>query len=256
MSRLRQLLGGLRHRLARQYWTATSARLATLPPADLKIVQRRARALSRLTKTVADRSGSQLLRGHDDPTHVPLSGRATWAFRPQVWAQSIAPSCRAPVQSQSRLGDALTFYHDDPAAGILARQFAHKDDRHASHCGLILEVFGFAGRFVSAAIDLPDAAWRGIGKSELIRLRSHVVADKSTTITARINVRHGPNTDQILRGIDLDRHDNVVEFDMFYSAIEPDKVSGMWLDIIWENPAMNRIVINDLVLSRHPRANV
>ena len=119
-----------------------------------------------------------------------------------------------------------------------------------------VETLDFAGSFVSLAIDLPEAAWKGITKGDLIQLDTQVSAETPMTIFARINVRHGPNTDEIVRGIDLSQQQCSVAFDLFYSAIEPDRVSGMWLDFICEKPVMSRVVIHELALSRRPRANV
>mgnify|MGYP006289767839 CR=1 FL=1 len=47
-----------------------------------------------------------------------------------------------------------------------------------------------------------------------------------------------------------------VEFDLAYSRLNERRVERLWLDLIFERPAMNRIVLQDLAMSRRPRADL
>jgi len=72
-----------------------------------------------------------------------------------------------------------------------------------------------------------------------------------------LNVRHGPNLEKVVREVEF-RNDQEaqIEFDLAYTRINDSKITDMWVDIIFENPAMNQITLRDLVVSRHPRSEI
>ena len=85
-------------------------------------------------------------------------------------------------------------------------------------------------------------------------------AQSSVTIYGRLNIGHGPNTDELLRhlgdlvpGVPTTR---VIEFDLHYLDINERRLERMWLDLIFETPQMNSVRIRDLFLSRHLRADM
>ena len=47
-----------------------------------------------------------------------------------------------------------------------------------------------------------------------------------------------------------------VDFDLAYTKINEKRVEKAWVDLIFEGPEMNQIVIRDLTLSRRPRAEL
>ena len=75
-------------------------------------------------------------------------------------------------------------------------------------------------------------------------------------IFARLNVKNGPNTEQIVRELPLDGTDTMVEFDLAYTKLNEKRVDKLWLDLIFEGPQMNQVVLRDLTFSRRPRAEL
>ena len=73
-------------------------------------------------------------------------------------------------------------------------------------------------------------------------------------IFARLNIKHGPNTEQIVRELPLHEEDIVVEFDLAYSNLNEKRVEKVWVDLIFEGPEMNQVILRDLTFSRRPRA--
>ena len=45
-----------------------------------------------------------------------------------------------------------------------------------------------------------------------------------------------------------------VEFDLSVTRINEARVDRAWVDLIFEGPEMNQIVLRDVTLSRRPRA--
>ena len=48
----------------------------------------------------------------------------------------------------------------------------------------------------------------------------------------------------------------IAEFDLAYTNINEKRVERAWVDLIFESPEMNLIVLRDLTLSRRPRAEL
>jgi uncharacterized protein DUF6478 len=122
--------------------------------------------------------------------------------------------------------------------------------------GLRMDVFRFDGSFLSLVIDLPEKATEGLKKTHLIRLNAIVEVEKPLEIFARINIKHGPNTEQIVRELPLDQQDVTVEFDLAYSRLSEKRIENAWLDLIFEGPEMNQVVLRDLTFARYPRAEI
>ena len=65
--------------------------------------------------------------------------------------------------------------------------------------GLRMDVFSFDGSFLSLVLDLPFEAVDGLTRRHLIRVDTIVEMEKPLEIFARLNIKHGPNTEQLVR---------------------------------------------------------
>ena len=79
--------------------------------------------------------------------------------------------------------------------------------------------------------------------------------EKPLEIFARLNIKHGPNTEQIVRELPLHEEDIMVEFDLAYTKLNERRVERLWMDLIFEGPQMNQVILRDLTFSRRPRAD-
>jgi hypothetical protein len=197
---------------------------------------------------LARRRAQEARPGH--PPAAPFPSEAVphgtdWAWRPALWAEDLAPLLPAAFPDGQRLAPDMTLFHDGrPDAIRLAR----------GRPGLLLELRDPAGAFLSIAIDLPPAALSGLHRGHLIRATMILEAETELDIFARLNVRHGPNTSQLLRKLGMDRALNVVEFDLAYAGLNEKRIDHAWLDLIVENPPPTSILIGDLIVARLPRA--
>jgi len=96
----------------------------------------------------------------------------------------------------------------------------------------------------------------GLQKRHLIRMDTIVEMEKPLEIFARLNIKHGPNTEQIVRELPLNEVDCVVEFDLAYSNLNEKRIERAWIDLIFENPQMSQVTLRDLTFSRSPRAEL
>ncbi|MDP2738128.1 MAG: DUF6478 family protein, partial [Pseudorhodobacter sp.] len=62
--------------------------------------------------------------------------------------------------------------------------------------------------------------------------------------------------EQIVREVPLVAEVVQAEFDLSYTKVVEARVERMWVDLIFEGPEMNQIILRDVTFSRHPRAEL
>lgn len=179
-----------------------------------------------------------------------------WSWRPQVWRGALPERGAAPALNKMKLGPDITVFHDCGTSEISLRQIRNTRDQDLAPFGVTLEVFGFDGSFLSLVLDLPEGVCTDLKKRHLIRLAATVDREYPIRIFARLNVKHGPNTEQILLTLPDDRAETEVEFDLAYSQLNEKRAERMWIDLMFENPRMNKITLRDLNICRYPRAEM
>jgi hypothetical protein len=176
-----------------------------------------------------------------------------FAYRPELWRGPLARNGVAPAESQTAMGREVTLFHDCPLSEIALRQIRNCRSEDLAPFGLRLDVFRFRGSFLSLAVDLPEAAAQDLALSHVIRVEAHIALERPIEIFMRLNVKHGPNTEQVVRELPAPSGEVAVEFDLAYTNINERRVERMWLDLIFEGPEMNQIEITDLTMIRRPR---
>lgn len=117
-------------------------------------------------------------------------------------------------------------------------------------------MFHFDGSFLSLVIDLPKQGVTGLCRNHLLRMDVIAELEKPIEIFARLNIRHGPNTEQIVRKLPQAHNTVSVEFDLAYCNLNERRVEGAWVDLIFEGPELNQVVLRDVTFSRRPRAQL
>ena len=179
-----------------------------------------------------------------------------WAWRPQLWRGALPERGIAPAVNKSKLGRDLTLFHDCGTSEISLRQVRNGRDHDLAAYGVTLDVFRFDGSFLSLVVDLPPGACDGLKKQHLIQLAAVIDKEISIRIFARLNVKNGPNTEQILLTLPDEEAETSVEFDLAYSQLNEKRAERMWIDLMFENPQMNQITFRDLNICRYPRAEI
>ena len=154
------------------------------------------------------------------------------------------------------MGDEMTLFHDCTESEISLTQMRNRREDDFAPFGLKLEVFHFTGSYLSLVIEVPLTSCEGLRRRHLIQLGAVIECEKPLTIYARINVKNGPNTEQILMTLPDNGTETMVEFDLAYSQLNEKRAERMWVDLMFENPGMNQITIRDLNFSRYPRAEI
>ena len=154
------------------------------------------------------------------------------------------------------LGDEVTLFHDCERSELSLRQLRNKRESDLAPFGLRMDVFRFDGSFLSLVVDLPYASVDGLRRKHLLRLDVIVEMESPLEIFARLNIKHGPNTEQIVRELPLNEEEIMVEFDLAYTNLNEKRVEKAWVDLIFEGPEMNQVILRDLTFCRYPRAEL
>lgn len=241
-------------------WERLADDIDRMPLANLRGLDDEARTLRRSLNRIVARSNARLDLHRPGAEPLDLPSGTTWRWRPQLMAARTSPRGIAAPESGTRLAEEAAIWHDCPERALVLRQMRNSRSAELSPYGLLLEILGFSGSFLSISIDLPQAALNGLTRSRIVRLASVMSVERPMNIYARLNVGHGPNTDQLLRHLgDLQPGQTtslVTEFDMFRIEMNEKRLEKIWLDLIFESPHMNAVRIGDLFLSHHSRAEV
>ncbi len=243
-------------RMSLARWTSRAQSAETTPRSKLRGLSDRARSL----RMQLDR----FLNAADDRLTIPRVGsdafqkeRGTdWAWRADAWRWRSEKAGAAAVENGDWIGPGLRVFHDCSSSEITSRQLRNSSAEDLAPFAMRLDVFAFDGSFLSVALDLPEDAAKGLRKSHLVKLKMWVETERDMEIFARLNVQHGPNTEQIVREIPKGAQEASIEFDMDVANLNEKRIEGMWLDLIFDNPAMTQVTVRDLTMSRSPRAEL
>lgn len=251
-----RILDRIIHQRMRRSWRRAARNAAST---DLSVL-RQQRNQARQLRTHLDR----LIHVADGRLALPRIGSSSfprphgtdWAWRPELWRGPLPTPGLSSVQTKAKLGGEVTLFHDCEFSELTLRQLRNLREEDLAPYGLRMDVFQFDGSFLSLVIDLPKDMTEGLTRAHLIRVDTIIETEKPLEIFARLNIRHGPNTEQIVRELPLDDPVIMVEFDLAYSRLNEKRIERVWLDLIFERPDMNQIQIRDLTFCRFPRATI
>jgi hypothetical protein len=145
---------------------------------------------------------------------------------------------------------------DGGDCAVIFKQLRNDISQGFAPDGVALDLFQFGGSFLSLAIDLPDSLCRSFTKNELIGLSGEIFAERATGFTVRLNIKHGPITEQLIQAHDLNWSNIGVEFDLEHLKINVNRVEKIWVDLVFETPNLNRISLTDIAFSKRPRGEI
>jgi hypothetical protein len=239
-----------------QRWARAARNAATTELAQLRRQRNRARQLKTHLDQLIHTADERLALPKVGSTSFPKPHNADWAWRPDLWRGPLATPGISSAQSKSKLGDEVTLFHDCAFSELTLRQLRNLRDEDLAPYGLRMDVFKFHGSFLSLVIDLPEAGIKGLKRTHLIQMDAIVELETPLEIFARLNIKNGPNTEQIVREVPVSSDRHSVEFDLAYSNLNEKRVERAWIDIIFEGPQMNQVRLRDLTFSRRPRAQI
>lgn len=252
----KSLLGWIADRRALGRWQQAARGAQEMQISELRAARSEARKLRSSLNDLISVADNRLALPMTGSNAFPKPHGTDWSWRPNLWREPLASPGMSSVESNSRLGDEVILFHDCARSELTLRQLRNAREADLAPYGLRMDVFSFDGSFLSLVLYLPEAVVQGLERRHVIRLDTIVEVEKPLEIFARLNIKHGPNTEQIVRELPLHESDIVVEFDMAYTNLNEKRVERAWIDLIFENPQMNQVTLRDLTLCRHPRAEL
>ncbi len=244
------------HRRSVARWRKATKSVGAVDLATLDQKNEAAKKLLRHIQAFRFAADSRLALPRIGSNIFPQPPGTDWAWRPKPWRAAADTAGLAPALSKMEITNELVIFHDCPRAEVSLRQVRNTRDTDLAPFGITLETFHFAGSYLSLVIEIPKDSCEGLRKRHLIRLAAVIERERPSAIYARLNVKNGPNTEQVLLTLPDDTPDTMVEFDLAYSGLNERRAERMWIDLMIERPAMNKITIRDLTLSRYPRAEI
>ena len=252
---MHRFLDRLLHARALKNWRSAVRRSETAALTDLRAQRSRARDLRVHLDRLIHVADGRLSRPRIGSAHFPRPVGSDWSWRPDLWRGPLPVPGLASAPKRAEVDGEVTLFHDCAISEIALRQCRNTLDGDLAPFGLCMDVFKFDGSFLSLSIDLPLDAGAGMTRSHLMRLDATIASERPLGITARLNIRHGPNTEQILRDLPGETEVKTVEFDLAYARLNEKRIEKIWLDLIFDAPEMNRMMVRDLTLCRHHRAD-
>lgn len=256
LNRLAGAFSSLRHKRSVERWEAAAAVAQSSTLEELRHTRSMARKLRSQLNKVLHIADGRLTLPVLGSTAMSLPPQTDWSHRPEVWSGPVVPVGVAAAKTKTNIGGETTLFHDCTVSEISLRQIRNTRSQDLAPFGLRMDVFNFDGTFLSLVIETPHKAIDGLRKNHVVRLDLKVESEKPLEIFARLNIKHGPNTEQIVRELDLYAKEVMVEFDLSYTKFNEKRAERMWVDLIFEGPSMNQVTLYDLTLSRRPRAQL
>lgn len=238
------------------HWTAVSQSAELAELSGLRDQRQKARQM----RGVLD----QLLFTADSRLALPRVGAnvftkppgTRWSWRPPLWRGPITPKGAVGLENADVIGPGMKVFHDCAVSELTFRQIRNMREEDLAAFGLQMDVLGFDGSFLSVVIDLPPDAADGLRKRDIIRAQLLLTTERPANIFARLNIKCGPNTEQLVQELPSNSNEVAVDFDLAFADIVENRIETMWLDLIFDDPAMNQMRIRDLTFCRYPRAEV
>ncbi len=243
-------------RRALRHWRGAAERAERWAPGVLRQMRAQARQLQREVDRFLHTADARLAAQEAGAALVPRPDMADWAWRPEVWCTPVRPSGHAAIGSGTAIGRDMKIFHDCGESEIALRQIRNTTADGLAPRALRIDVFRFDGSYLSLVLDLPAADVAGLTPRHILRMDARIAFEKPLDIFARLNIRHGPNTEQIVRELPHGQSDVSVEFDLACARINERRIERAWVDLIFEGPELNQITLHDVTFSRRPRAEL
>lgn len=182
------------------------------------------------------------------PTNFKLPPKTQWGFTPPLWEHNFGSDVSGNILTSTEIAPRVNVHHDADSINMIIQG-------EGPEGGISFDVKKFTGGFLSLAFGFPDNEAKAIRRHDLIRIAIISKSDNPFEAYVRLNLRHGPNNEQIVRMIEIGK-DSFAEFDIFYSEFEPNRATDAWIDLIVNDPEGRAFTLEQVVILRRVRATL
>lgn len=236
---------------------ARLAELAKSAPLDrLRDMRRNSEVMAAQVRNVMHVTEQRLARPLLGTSNMDLPASTDWSHRPEIWASRISPYGHAPARNNVSLGNDLTLYHDCKSPALCLRQIRNRHVDGLSPFALQMDVYSFDGTFMSLVVKAPDSLIDDIRKDHVLRLSTKLESERVIGLNVRMNLKNGPNTEQVNKEVDISKPECTAEFDLAYVPFKEHRAEHIWFDLFFDSPPMNQVILRDLTISRYMRSKI
>ncbi len=243
----------LADRNALRRWSRLASSAPDMPFEQLRRARARGKELQRQIAEVCAWADERSTFPNIRTNLVRSNENADWTWRPEIWRTRSVRTGAAELTSGAIFVDSIKVFHDCDLCENAIRQVQNYRSVDLAPFGLRLDVLGFTGSFFSIVLDLPQDALSGLSKQNVIRLDTDIESEQPLVAFSRLNLKQGPNVETLVAETQMD---GPTVFDLGFSDISANMVESAWVELIFERPSHNEIIIRDLTLCRHPRAEI
>ncbi|NIZ14772.1 DUF6478 family protein [Phaeobacter sp. HF9A] len=189
-------------------------------------------------------------------TRLPRPYGCDWLWRPEPWQEKLPDATLSKALDRARLSADVQLFHDGKTAKLDLRQQPRTGSTRPEPYALQMALSRFDGSFLSLIIQLPEDAITGLTRHHLLRMEYLIESASAVTLYARLNIRHGPNVEQMVHQLSPDAAPQVVEYDLAYARLNEKRITEAWLDLIIETGEDSSVTLGDITFARLPRANL
>ncbi|GLQ35568.1 hypothetical protein GCM10007939_18510 [Amylibacter marinus] len=240
----------------RRYWqrAAESDRATSL--SDIAELRRKARKSKAQLEAFDVFAAQRLSLPAIDSNAMRKPQRTTWAYRPGLWAAPLSSYGATSVKNKTSLNPETTIFHDSKINEITLRQIRNRNRKFLSPYALHMDVLTFGGSYLSVMLNMPSDILKNLSKDTLLRVNLLMEIQFPTDVYVRLNLQNGPNHQQVAQQIDPLEPDIALDFDLYSTDFSPENTTAVWLDILFDNPEMNQMILRDLCVFARPRPSI
>jgi len=231
--------------------TAGADDMHALQAARAEALSARAKADSHLRNTEAR------MRGCPEPVPNAAAGEE-WVKRPAAWSRAIDSTVLPSPASGTEVADDLKVFHDCALSETVLRQKIAPADAPAPFC-ISLDVLRFEGSFLSLCLQLDEKIATALTQEDILQIEMQARMESQVPVFARLNIKQGPNVHDRVAAFPFAEQGSdraQVGFDLLYHQLETQALSGAWIDLIFDKPAMNLIEVQDIRISCRKRVSL
>ncbi len=245
----------LADRRARRRWSRVDGFANAPEPLALNFIETETARLTQRVNQALRAAQTRLSNSLRAPANKSTPTQTDWTWRPDPGTDTIPLGGMAAVRPGTRITPDTALFHDCHRREVtfLATPPAHDASDLPS---TTIKVQNFEGTYLSLATDLPNEALAGLSRHHIVALDISLTRDCPLDAYARLNLRHGPNTDHIVAKLADGNGAQRIEFDLGCLRLDETRLTQAWLDLIFDSPAQSRITLEHMALHRRPRAEI
>ena len=207
------------HQYMLRRWNAAAREAETADLFDLRDIGLRAKQMRDRADRVSHIADRRLAMPRVGSNAILNPVGSDWAVRPELWSGPITPKGLVAAKNKSPLGRSVTLFHDCPLSEVTMRQVRNMHESDLAPYGLRMDVFRFEGSFLSLVLDVPKDGLAGLQRRHILRVDTRIETEKPLEVFARLNIKHGPNVEQVVRELPMKKDGPAVEFDLAHTGI-------------------------------------